>query len=276
MKKSIYYIIFIVLLAACKSKQFEKPILLHNSTIVFMPFDSLAFQTPIKGWKAELVSFIQPIPLSIGYTQNGFYIKQKTSTGVIEGSAQICLSKEKTYFYYPISIYNKQIPHFTKVEYRSPKTVNPDSSLVQQKIKHNIDYWRNLKKDSVTNKFFFEEIIVLNPKAGTYRAQEDKSLSSFYIQPGSCIQIPVTMNYNRAENSYKLIAGPLKDKHNNMVADGTKAAFIYTDGITNYRMESSSLNGFATTSIPAETGEEISLVVHINETVSSTIKLVHK
>jgi hypothetical protein len=276
MTKTINYIVLTFFLASCKSKQLEKPIWVNNSSTVVIPIDSLQFKTPVKGWKAELLSFIQPIPLIISYNDTGFYILSKTSTGAIEGRAQICLSKGKNYFYYPISIYNKPMAAVSVKEYRSPKTVNPDSSLVQQKIKHRIDQWRNLSPDSLTHKFFFEEIIVLKPKAGTFRAQADKSLTSFYMQPGSCTNIPVVMEYEKTENVYNVTAGPMTDKYGNKIADGTKAVFIYNDGNTDYRMESSALNGFASSNIPAEKGHTMHLSVHINETISTTIKLSHQ
>jgi hypothetical protein len=143
------------------------------------------------------------------------------------------------------------------------------------KKSHRIDQWRNLTIDSLNNKFFFEEIIVLKPKAGTFRAQADKSLTSFYMQPGSCTTIPIVMDYRKSENAYNIIAGPMSDKYGNKIADGTKAVFIYNDGSTDYRTESSALNGFATTNIPAEKGQVMHLTVQINETISATIKLLH-
>ena len=68
-------------------------------------------------------------------------------------------------------------------------------------------------------------------------------------------------------------AGPLKDKHNNKVANGTTVAFIFTDDVHTYRMEAALLNGFASVKIPAEKNRQYSLTAKVNETVSKQVQL---
>ncbi|MBC7722853.1 MAG: hypothetical protein H7068_12570 [Pedobacter sp.] len=243
---------------------------------LFVPNNELVFLTDHQQWSASLLTPTQPIALAIKIsgkhciTTNLLY-----AAGVTEGPAEICLSSGNSFFYYPVYLLNKKIDSVIHKDYRSPKTVNPDSSLHHQRMLHSFDVYRNIMLlPNKNNKFFFEDNIYLPPKTAIFRADKKFALSSFYVQPGSCTIIAVKALYNKQQQIFSVTAGPLKDKYDNAVADGTLVAFVYTNQQATYRMETSVLNGFANVNIPTEAGEQYQLWAKINETVSKVITLI--
>jgi hypothetical protein len=262
----------IAFVISCKSKQPEKPVLLNPSTIVSVPAEKFLFKSTHKNWKASLLSFTQPIPVLLDTNSNGFSLSLQHSYGVTEGPAQIVLSYNKQFFYYDVTLHNNSFGVITERDYRFPKTVNPDSSLKQQRMLHRIDEWRNIINAPHQTKHFYEDIIQLNPIAGNYRAQKSKPISAFYIQPGSAVAIPVQSIYSKANDEFIVTAGPLKDANSNTVANGTLVAFLYTDGEKNYRTEAALLNGMAIVHLPAKQ-KSFLLKANIHTTYSNTIQL---
>ena len=264
-----------LLLCACNNKPIEKPFWMNVKDTLFLPNNGLVFLTDHQQWAASLVTPTQPIELPIKtcgkyyFTANLLY-----STGVTEGPAEICLSSGNTFFYYPVYILNKKVDSIIHKDYRSPKTVNPDSSLHHQRMLHNFDVYRNIMPlYNKKNYFFFEDHIYLPPKTAMYRADQKLALTAFYVQPGSCTSITLQAIYNKQQQAFAVTAGPLKDKYANAVADGTLVAFIYKNQQATYRMETSVLNGFTNVSIPIQNGEQYQLWAKINETVSTVINL---
>jgi hypothetical protein len=242
---------------------------------LYVPNSGLVFLTSHQQWVASLVTQIQPITLPIKpsgkyyFTANLLY-----STGVIEGPAEICLSSGNSSFYYPVYLRNKKNTSVIHKDYRSPKTVNPDSSLHHQRMLHNFDVYRNIVPLTNKNTFFFEDDIYLAPRTAIYRADEKLALTSFYVQPGSCTTITLQGVYNKQLQAFTVTAGPLKDKYDNAVANGTLVTFIYTNKQATYHMEASVLNGFANVNIPTEHGEQYQIWAKINETASKVINLI--
>lgn len=273
MKIQLHYIILLFSLAACNNKAVEKPVWINSTSLLSIPADSLIFKAKEKNWEAAILTFTQPIPLKIIYTDSGFILSQKTKFGTIEGPAQIVVANGNRHFYYPVNLLNKEWSVITDKDYRSPKTVNPDSGLKQQRIIHTIDRWRNLLYTKQTPQYFVEEEITLSPKAGTYRAIANEPLTAYYVLAGSCVSINVKSTYNKEKELFTVTAGPLKDKYNNTVADGTLVAFIYTDEEQTWRMEAALLDGVATVFIPA-TSKKYTLHAKVNETISNTITLI--
>ncbi len=268
MRNFLLHIILWLLVTACNNKVAEKPVWLNKTATVQMPDALLQFSSADKNWNATLQSFTQPIPLNISYHDSGFNIQLQNKQGITEGPAKIILNNGEYYFYYDVLLVNKEVIA-AKKDYRSPKTVNPDSSLQQQRIIHQIDRNRNIVADD--NTYFKEEIITLSPKAGTYRAIANEPLTAFYVQAGSCVNINVKSTYNKEKELFTVTAGPLKDKYNNTVADGTLVAFIYNDSAQTWRMEAALMDGIATVFIPA--GKKYTLHAKVNETISNTITL---
>lgn len=269
MRSFFFYIILYFSLAACNNNAIEKPTWLNESSTLEIPDGSLQFSSTYKNWNATLQCFTQSIPLLLIYKNSGFVIQVLNKEGVIEGPAKLILHHGNQYFYYDVMLVNNQIIGIKK-DYRSPKTVNPDSSLQQQRILHEIDKNRNIIL--ADGSYFKEEIITLSPKAGTYRAIANEPLSAYYVQAGSCVNIKIKSTYNKEKEKFTVTTEPMKDKYNNKVADGTLVTFIYSDGEQTNRMEASLLDGVATVFIPSSK-IKYSLYAKVNETISNTITL---
>jgi hypothetical protein len=272
MSRQILATICILYLFACNSKPIEMPIWLNTQKNISLPSGSLSFQSNNKNWKAILLSAAQPIPLQINYTGAGFTIWLRNHFGVTEGPAHLILSHKQQQFVYAVNLCNDTTRNITTMDYRSPKTVNPDSSLVQQQILHSIDTWRNLIAPQESGNYFEAHLSRLTPTAGTFRAQTEKPITAYYVQPGTINNIEISATYNKAENVFIATTKPLKDKHNNIAANGTSIFFIYTDGQKHFQMETSLQNGRATARIPAN-GKTYLLYAKANELFSSTIAL---
>lgn len=272
MRSLFYYIGLFICMAACTGSQLEKPLFLNPSTIVSVPSEKFLFRSTHKNWQASLQSFTQPVPLKLEPTDQGFALSLQHQYGIAEGPAHIVLTYEEQQFLYEVNLHNNSFGLVSEADYRSPKTVNPDSSLEQHRMLHTIDQWRNLLYKHNTGSYFKEDIIALSPVAATYRAQKEKPISAFYVQPGSAVAIPVRAVFDSKAQVFSVTAGPLQDKHQNTVANGTMVAFLYNDGRQDYRMEAALLNGSTTVRIPA-TARKMWLQAVVHTTRSSTIQL---
>ena len=144
MRLVYFYIVVGLLFTSCKKGAVERPIWLNDSPTVRMPDAVFSFKASGKKWDATLLGFVQPMGLSLQYNDSGFTARLEKASGIIESPAQLCLSFGKEHFYYSLSLVNNNSVDISKRDYRSPKTVNPDSSLMQQRIIHYIDEYRNL------------------------------------------------------------------------------------------------------------------------------------
>ncbi len=270
MRKLLLHILLIFLFSTCRKQLIQQPILVNGLSVIVLSNDTIQFKTKDRNWEVCLQSFIQPLPLQIQYNDSGFTVSLKNQFGVIEGPAQIILSNNDQTFFYSITLKNKVSDYIIKKDYRSPKTVNPDSSLQHQRMIHNIDIYRNLL--TLNKNYFHEEMISLSPKVGVYMAIKEQSLTSFYVQAGSCVSIKLKSVFDKEKKVFKVTTDLLKDKYNNQVADGTTVAFIYNDKKETYRMEAALLNGIATVYIPYE-NKNYTVLAKINNTKSNAIQL---
>lgn len=266
-------ILFAVLFFACMDKSSDKPVWINQSKSICLQKDSIVFTAKGQNWQAVLYTFTQPVPLKIQFTNTGFALSARNKYGITEGSALLILNNKKQKFLYHINLHNDSSGIISYADLRSPKTVNPDSSLMQHRMVHQVDEWRNIIGDPIRSSSFFEEEIQLKPVAGTYRAQKDKAISAFYVQPGSATSIPLRSEYIQNEKQFKVIAGPLKDYYNNLVSNGTNVAFVYNDDQSTYRMEAAVVNGFAFVKIPFEKQQRYNLTARINDIVSKQLIL---
>jgi hypothetical protein len=273
-KLSFFHIAIILLLTACNKRPVEKPVWVNTTDTVHLPGAQLEFKTEVKEWAATLLTATQPIQLFSKFSNGKLQVAMLHKSGITEGPAEVCLFLDKQYFYYPVHILNESLIAVINKEFRSPKTVNPDSGLHQQRIVHSYDVYRNILPAQSNHDYFFEEEIALAPKAGVYRGVKNEALSSYYVQPGSCTSIPVKAVYKKEISGFYVTAGPLKDNANNIVADGTLVAFIYSGETQSFRMEASLLNGFANVIIPAVSTKQYTLKAMVNETSSNQIKLI--
>lgn len=274
MRPYILYALWGVFLASCETAQVKQPEWLNPQYVVALPHSPLRFSTEISHWQVSLLTFTQPISLTPTYSQGILKVNLLSTNGITEGPATLCLFTENQYFFYPVELMNTNNPTSVDREYRSPKTVNPDSSLHQQRILHSIDAYRNLIPHPGGQHYFFEEEITLKPTAGVFRVDEDDPLSAYYVQPGSCTQIPIQEVYRKAENCFFVNAGPLTDAFNNTVADGTVVVFTYNDAHRSYRMEAPLQDGFAKIIIPSDSLSGFVLQARVHNTISPPILLI--
>ncbi|MEN9571658.1 MAG: hypothetical protein RL172_2889 [Bacteroidota bacterium] len=272
MMKQILYGAIVYLLAGCKQAVTPPPAWLNLADTIYMPDAVLRFKTIPGKWKACLQTSFQPIELRVQGDSGLLSIDMPYRFGIIEGPAQICLWQQNNFFYYPVYAINQQAPEIRFREYRSPKTVNPDSSLHQQLIFLQMDAHRNLLPLKAKT-FFIEKQVGLAPKAGIYRAFKDEPLSSYYILPGSCKAITIQAVYQPQENNLYAYTSLLKDVYNNIVADGTPVTFTYYDGGNTWHMECAVQQGIARAWIPAEKNKKYQLKARINETFSNQLNI---
>ncbi len=272
--RSLAALLGITLLAmGCQRSAVKKPVWLNPAAVVAVPGALLHFNGSAADWQACLYSFTQPIQLNVRSGASGFTVSLAGVGGVLEGPAQLCLTAGEQSFYFPVELRNSKSAAITPRDYRSPKTVNPDSSLQQQRITHAVDSYRNLIPSEKDAGFFGEQEVNLSPRSATYRAIPNESLTAYYVQPGSCTDIPIEARYRRDVDSYQVTVGPLVDRYQNQVADGTLVNFMYEGSGETYRMEATVLNGFSTVMIPAEHRSRYRLKAAIQNAVSKTITL---
>lgn len=257
---------------ACKVAVRPVPIWKNQSPSIHIPSEDFIFISADKNWEAMLMGFTQPIELIKKETKDGFILSVKNISGITEGPANLILKNRDSCFYFSLTLKNDTSGVLSSKEYRSPKTVNPDSSLQQHIMKHDINEWRELVKHPHEQEYFKETLINLGPMSGTFIAQAGNPLSSYYVQPGSVVNIPLRATYNSTEKTYLVSTGRLKDKYQNLVADGTLITYFFTDGTYQFQLESSTLNGLDTVSIPANNNSYI-LWASIHTMVSSKIVL---
>lgn len=247
MRNMILYSLLFILGFSCKPNQ-QKPLWLNPRSVLDFHFNELKFSCKAGNWTALLLTSVQPILLKSSYEKGILTIHSPIKGGAIAGAALVCLLRNDESFYYPVQLINKRADTSTIV-FRSPKTVNPDSSLVQQRIHYQIDEYRNISAAKNTQ-LFDENDVLLRPKTGTYRTEDNNPLTSYYVQAGSCVRIPLNSSLNRIEKVFEITAGPLKDKDGNLIADGTLVTFVFQNEQVS-TMEVSTVNGFAISKIPA-------------------------
>jgi hypothetical protein len=272
-QRNALHIFILALFFACSSKNNNDLVWVNQSDSITISTDSLIFNTiEKKGWEAYILSFTQPIPLEIVPTLTGFNIHLTEKSGIVEGPAHLIIKNDTQYKLYPIWLKNKPSTINTLTEYRSPKTVNPDSSLHQHNIYLKIDQWRNLSSIKSNNIYFNEDVIELPSTAGTYLGQNGNPISAYYIQPGSAKDIQLRSKYIKTDNSFFITTDQLRDVHDNIIADGTNMTFTYWNKLGIHRMEALSINGYVSIRIPASE-KSYFLYASIDQLKSKTIQI---
>lgn len=268
MRNLYIFFVTIILLNSCKKSRVEKPLWINVSEHINWPTDSLVLNSEENNWEATLFSFSQPIALKIKKCAKGFVVFAESQNGITEGAAILVLKHGLQQFSYTFNLKNSIVDSIQMKDYRSPKTVNVDSSLHQQSIRFEVDSWRNIKHT------YSEYDNYLEPKVGVFQAQENNALSAFYVQAGSVKKIVLHAEFNEEDKVFEVIAGPMQDKYNNTVANGTLITFVYNDGNQTYQMESLLDNGYAKVKIPEISNLPLLLYAKVGATISQTIHLI--
>ncbi|GHB79692.1 hypothetical protein GCM10007390_37270 [Persicitalea jodogahamensis] len=258
---------------ACSQVPIEKPVLVSKSEIVSIPADTLSFNTSHSEWEAMLYTHIQPLKMRT-HQANGrlMVFLLPGQGGILEGPARLELATGNRHFYYPVTVRNSVVKTGSMKDYRSPKTVNPDSALAQQRIVHIIDPARNLL-ELPGKGYFLEQELTLDPTVAVYRANADKPLTAYYVEPGSCVNVPVQAGYKKGNNSFEVVVGPLIDRHGNTVADGTLVTLTLRSGGKVWHLEENLQNGLVSRTLPAQKFIGFDVQANVQDRFSKTLKL---
>ncbi len=273
MKQLYIYIAFASFtLCFCGRHEIFEPRWINVSDTLASGTLSLEFEAH-KNMEAILYTSAQPLMMQKNTIGLVTHFTLPANTGIIEGQAKVCVLIEDVPYFYSVFLINKQPVDSELIEFRSPKTVNPDSSLIQQKMLYRVNKYRNLTDIDSLKGLFFEENITLSPKAGVFQSIPNNDLSSYYVQPGSCVDIPLQIDYSPERNNYNITAGPLRDKFSNPVSNGTQVNFIFLNNKNTARVESKSWNGFAKTESPPFIDTSYFVLAQIGNTFSNRLKI---
>jgi hypothetical protein len=270
--KSFIAFTILLLLLSCSKKEATKPLWINGNKVSYSTTDTFIFITNEKNWTASLFSFVQPLPTILNASNDTIFVQLNAAKGVLNGKAQLCLQQGNSTFNYSFYLQNKVDSTSILKDYRSPKTVNPDSSLLQHRIIHHIDSNRNIIKVK-NNDYFFENSVTFSPKVKTYRAIENEPLTAHYVQAGSATAIPIQAKYNEPVQQYEIQVGIIYDAHKNIISDGTNVAFEYSNTQSKGIANATTLNGIAKVILPISKNIGYSIVAKINKIKSKPLKL---
>ncbi|WP_343561433.1 hypothetical protein [Sphingobacterium sp.] len=227
MKKINYYKLLILLFLSCKEEE-KMPHWPLNTNELVLPAKGITFDwNPKEQCRAILYSFSQPMELPTSMINGQLLIDLKNIIGVTEGPAELVLLGQDAY-HFPLRLKNKGPEQLLTKTFYSPRTFDPDSSLIQQRLYVKVDQHRNLHPFSSTE--YFKEMNYLLPtQAGTYCPEQNNPMSCYYINPGACAAIPFRIR-RESDSLIQVEAGPLVDRYNNVIANGTLAQFILNEG----------------------------------------------
>jgi hypothetical protein len=258
---------------SCNKKNIQKPIWINKGSAYYVNSDSFIFKSNTKEWKASMLTFTQPIVLNVSYNNDILKVNWHENKGVVDGPAHICLQSGNQSFFYPMYLQNKMQQSIIIKDYRSPKTVNPDSSLIQQSIKHEIDFNRNIEPN-INGAYFLEENTALAPIVKTSRAIAAEPITANYMQAGTATNVPLKASYNTTLQQYEIVAGTMYDAHKNIIANGTNVVFEYSNNSSKGIMNATTINGIATVLLPIHANENWTVVATINNIKSKKINIV--
>jgi hypothetical protein len=273
MKNLLFHILLLLTMASCHEQVTKEPVWANATDTLVMPDFRIEFAADKEDWQAVLYTSSQPVKLSARFAEGKLVVSPQQHSGITEGPAELCLSTARENFFYTVHLINEDPGTIVNLEHRSPKAVIADFSLDQQRIIHRIDAWRNLQMLE-RGGYFFEEETVLTSAAGVYQADSNNALTAYYVHPGSCISVPLRSVYREQTDSFQVTAGPLKDKYNNTLADGTLVTFIYNAAGQTWHREAALLDGLASVTLPARSNTNTAIKAVVNEIDSKTIKLI--
>ncbi|MGR3811927.1 hypothetical protein [Jiulongibacter sp. NS-SX5] len=251
MKKIYIHMVFIALLfteLSCANKEGQLLWLNESERVVFQNFQMLFISSIPEIKDVRLYTTAKPFYLNYTLQHDTLTISKPEAEGIIEGPAVLTINTEDQTHYFEFYLTNnKQFAQL--IDYRSPKTVNPDSILEHQQIIHRIDEFRNIQNLN-DGKLFFEQMLGVTEKVGAYYATENKPISCYYLQAGSAEEIPISVK--KSTNGSAINIGPLKDKIGNPVSDGTNVNIQYTANQIRFKRSSVVLDGEVRFTLPPE------------------------
>lgn len=221
--KCIFKSLLVFLLFSCNNGKLDKPVLLSQADTISTQSLNLKFKTQHKNWKAILFTFNQPIELNTSFRDSTLQVNYSSKKLNLNSAANLCLIANDNCFNYNFFLKNSASVKEIQKDYRSPKTVNSDSSLQHDRVSYLLDEAQNLV--AINNKIFNQEQFGLQPQVLTKNAIDNNNLSAFYVQAGSLQSIEIKSIIDSAKNAYVISTNVMKDRYNNIIANGTKICF---------------------------------------------------
>ena len=269
--RALLYVFILLIAWGCEEKAVEKPIWLNPKSILVVSQDTLVFESKAQDWKASVSTAVQVIYPEISQTDERLLLIIRPEKGVIEGSAFLTLESGTYQFVYPITLKNKKV-NSQIADLRSPKTLTADSSMVQQQILYSHDPFGNLTQVD-QEAYFVERHVEMLPKTGTFKSETESPRSSFYVDAGTVKEIPVFYTRDSYNKQLTIKAGPLVDRFENKIADGTQILFYFQKDKQLKKIETVVLDAFAVLTLPVDEAKGSTLVAQIAHLYSQPLTL---
>lgn len=284
------FILCLFIGAGCRSRPVaEAPLLLHFPGILHAGRpDSVVVKVQGAGeeWKFVLLTQRQPILLKPEFHQGAGVIPLQFPFDFYQGPAVLCCMHGERRYFYSLLLVDDRVagrPVIQK-EYRSPKTVNPDSSLAQQRICFDLDTSRNIlpyarRYPGMPTPYFYSDTVWLPPVARTLVVQPPANISAVYVQPGTVGDIALRGAFSVSDRGFSLWTENLQDRFGNAIADGTMVDFVFypeggpDDDNGMHQVESPAVRGAAAAFIPGEGVRRLRVYVRIGTIRSKVIRI---
>ncbi|MCH7402269.1 hypothetical protein ACFOUP_18295 [Belliella kenyensis] len=226
--KKIHFLMLFIWLFSCHRSEIEKPIWV-NPVKEWKESDGLMKFKVVPGdWSAIIQTSSHPIPADFSLENDELWVAFPKERLFVSGQAFLVLYLERNSFSFPFFL-SLDLKEGKLEDIRSPKTLNTDSSLVQQQMLYAVGKGGNLVP--LDNEVFFkEQYIHQGEKVGIFSGASDTNLSSFYITAGTPETLPISAQFEAVQNLFIVQVGPLKDAFQNYVPNGTLVTFsVRTD-----------------------------------------------
>lgn len=271
MKRTSYFLFLVLVLFACQQEPVNQPKFMNSASLFVVNQDSLTFEVEGENWTAWIQTPVQLINPEFTQQNNQLTITLTSKEGVIEGQAYATLQTGEQQFHFPIYLKNPD-SKIQLEDLRSPKTVNTDSSMVQQQILYAFDGSGNLT-ELENEKYFKENYLELAPKTGTFKGITGTAVSSFYVDPGTVKTIPLTYSTDPINQTVTIKAGPLLDQFENTVSNGTLVIFSLEKEGVKKLIEAVVQDAYSQFTLPVSETRNTSITARIAHITSQTITL---
>lgn len=263
----------LISLVSCEKVQVAAPVQISSNEILMVNRDTLKFQVGGENWKAMVQTPVQVLYPKVILKENQLSLFVSAQEGIIAGPGFITLQHEDQVFNFPVVLRNTESTSQLE-DLRSPKTVNNDSSMVQQQILYSFDQSGNLTEVSDGN-YFEENYLELSPNVGIFKGVNGRAVSSFYVDPGTVKEIPLSSSFNESNQTVTIKAGPLLDRYENFVSDGTSVIIYFEKDGVKSRIESVVQDAYCQLNFPLSKVENSTVKVSIAHVFSNTINLTY-
>ncbi|MDN3205626.1 hypothetical protein [Algoriphagus sediminis] len=271
MKKTLF-LLLLVCFFSCQSPEVEQPTWINPIQEWRETDGMMKFRIQPGDWSVLIQTSSQPIVTDYSIEEGELKVAYPKYRSFVEGQAFIVLKLEGKSFAFPVFL-NPELGNGKLEDIRSPKTLNTDSSLVQQQMRYSFGKGGNLIPLE-NGELFEERYISQGAKVGTFAGESDTQLSSFYITAGTPESIPMIIQFDEIQNEFTVQAGPLEDAFQNQIPNGTLLTFtIQTSGKT-WIIEEVAREGFVRVRLSSERFAGASIHANVAQVFSETLTLI--